>query len=148
QVVIDPLRLIKYGLSYGEVIEAIDANNRQVGGQHVTLGPEQYLVRGLGLVGDEHDIGRIVLKVADGTPVYLRDVARIEQGPAPRFGAVTRDGQEVVLGMALSRIGTNAADVVDAVKEKVETVRAALPAGVELEPVYERTELVEAAVGT
>ncbi|HEX6995726.1 MAG TPA: CusA/CzcA family heavy metal efflux RND transporter [Gammaproteobacteria bacterium] len=148
QVVIDPLRLIKYGLSYGEVIEAIDANNRQVGGQHVTLGPEQYLVRGLGLVGDEHDIGRIVLKVADGTPVYLRDVARIEQGPAPRFGAVTRDGQEVVLGMALSRIGTNAADVVDAVKDKVETVRAALPAGVELEPVYERTELVEAAVGT
>lgn len=148
QVVIDPLRLIKYGLSYREVIEAIDANNRQVGGQHVNLGPEQYVVRGLGLVGDEHDIGQIVVKVDDGTPVYLRDVARIEQGPAPRFGAVTRDGNEVVLGMVLSRIDTNAADVVEAVKEKVEIVRSALPAGVALEPVYERTDLVDAAVGT
>src|SRR5690606_3394340 len=84
QVVIDPLRLLKYGLSYRDVIEAIDANNRQVGGQHVNLGSEQYVVRGLGLVGDEEDLGRIVLEVADGTPVYLRDVARIEQGPAPR----------------------------------------------------------------
>jgi len=148
QVVIDPLRLIKYGLSYRDVIDAIDANNRQVGGQHVNLGSEQYLVRGLGLVGDEHDLGRIVLKVADGTPVYLRDVARIEQGPAPRVGAVTRDGAEVVLGMALSRIGTNAADVVEAVKEKIEIVRSALPAGVVLEPVYERTDLVDAAVRT
>jgi len=148
QVVIDPLRLIKYGLSYREVIEAIDANNRQVGGQYVNLGPEQYLVRGLGLVDGEKDIGRIVLKVEDGTPVYLRDVARIEQAPGLRFGAVTRDGEEVVLGMVLSRIGTNAADVVEAVKEKVATVQSALPEGVELEPVYERTELVEEAVGT
>src|SRR5690606_6647573 len=108
----------------------------------------QYLVRGLGLVDGEKDIGRIVLKVEDGTPVYLRDVARIEQAPGLRFGAVTRDGEEVVLGMALSRIGTNAADVVEAVKEKVATVQSALPEGVELEPVYERTELVEEAVGT
>src|SRR5690606_33269675 len=65
QVVIDPLRLIKYGLSYREVIEAIDANNRQVGGQYVNLGPEQYLVQGLGLMDGEKDIGRIVLKVED-----------------------------------------------------------------------------------
>jgi len=148
QVVIDPLRLIKYGLSYREVIEAIDANNRQVGGQYVNLGPEQYLVRGLGLVGGENDIGRIVVKVDGGTPVFLRDIASIEQAPGLRFGAVTRDGEEVVLGMALSRVGTNAADVVAAVKEKAATVRSALPAGVELEPVYERTDLVDEAVGT
>src|SRR5690606_35608433 len=148
QVVIDPLRLIKYGLSYREVIEAIDANNRQVGGQYVNLGPEQYLVRGLGLVGGENDIGRIVVKVDGGTPVFLRDIASIEQAPGLRFGAVTRDGEEVVRGMALSRVGTNAADVVAAVKEKAATVRSALPAGVELEPVYERTDLVDEAVGT
>ncbi|HEX7082196.1 MAG TPA: CusA/CzcA family heavy metal efflux RND transporter [Gammaproteobacteria bacterium] len=148
QVVIDPLRLIEYGLSYREIIEAIDANNRQVGGQYVNLGPEQYLVRGLGLVDGEKDLGNIVVEVEDGTPVYLRDVARIEQAPGLRFGAVTRDGKEVVLGMALSRIGTNAADVVEAVKEKVETVRSALPDGVVLDPVYERSDLVEQAVGT
>ncbi len=148
QVVIDPLRLIKYGLGYKDVMAVIEANNRQVGGQYVNLGPEQYLVRGLGLVADERDIGNIMVKVVDGTPVYLRDVARIEQAPALRFGAVTRDGKEVVLGMALARIGTNAADVVEAVKQKVATAQSALPEDVEIKPVYERTELVEKAVAT
>ncbi|MCB1676281.1 MAG: efflux RND transporter permease subunit [Halioglobus sp.] len=148
QVVIDPLRLIKYGLSYTDVMTVIEANNRQVGGQYVNLGPEQYLVRGLGLVANERDIGNIVLKAVDGTPVYLRDVATIEQAPSLRFGAVTRDGKEVVLGMALSRIGTNAADVVEAVKQKVAIAESALPEGVAIKPVYERTELVEKAVGT
>ncbi len=148
QVIIDPLRLIKYGLDYKTVMAAIEANNQQVGGQYVDLGPEQYLVRGLGLLHGERDIGRIVLKSVDGTPVYLSDVARIRQAPALRFGAVTRDGREVVLGMALSRIGTNAADVVEAVKKKVAIARAALPKGVSLDPVYERTELVRKAVNT
>lgn len=148
QVVIDPLRLIKYDLDYRTVMEAIEANNRQVGGQYVNLGPEQYLVRGLGLVANERDIGNIMLKAVDGTPVYLRDVANIEQAPGLRFGAVTRDGKEVVLGMALSRIGTNAADVVDAVKEKVAIAASTLPEGVVINPVYERTELVEEAVST
>ena len=148
QVVIDPARLLKYELSYRDVMEAIEANNGQVGGQYVDFGPEQYLVRGLGLVSGERDIGHIVVKVEEGTPVYLRDIADVTQAPALRFGAVTRDGREVVLGMALARIGTNAATVVDAVKEKVATVQSALPDGINLEPVYERTELVEQAVGT
>ncbi len=148
QVVIEPLNLIKYGLTFREVMEVIEANNRQVGGQYINIGAEQYLVRGLGLVADEHDIGSMVISVADGVPVYLRDIATIEQGPALRFGAVTRDGEEVVLGMALSRMGENAANVVDAVKEKVEIVNAALPEGVVLRPVYERTDLVDEAVNT
>jgi cobalt-zinc-cadmium resistance protein CzcA len=148
QVRIDPLKLIKYGVSYTDVLEAIGANNRQVGGQYIDQGPEQFLVRGLGLLKDEADIGRIVLKVADGTPVHLSDVAAITQGPALRFGAVTRDGEEVVLGMALSRIGENAKDVVDAVKEKLKTATEALPDGVVLKPIYDRTELAEAAVST
>ncbi len=148
QVVLEPLRLIKYGLGFSDIMAVLEANNRQVGGQYIDMGPEQYLVRGLGLVTGEADIGNIVVKVQDGTPVYLRDVATIRQAPALRFGAVTRDGKEVVLGMALSRIGTNAKDVVDAVKEKVEIVRDALPEGVVLNPVYERTDLVEKAVNT
>ena len=148
QVVIDPLSLIKYDLAFTDVMGVIQANNRQVGGQYVNLGAEQYLVRGLGLVEGEHDIGDMVVKVEDGTPVYLRDVATIEQAPSLRFGAVTRDGKEVVLGVALSRIGTNAADVVDGVKQKVEIADSALPEGVVLDPVYERTELVDKAVST
>ena len=148
QVVMDPFSLIKYDLTFTEVMEVIEANNRQVGGQYVNLGAEQYLVRGLGLVENEDDIGSIVVKVDDGIPVYLRDIADIRQGGALRFGAVTRDGKEVVLGMALSRMGENAKNVVDAVKDKVGTVDQSLPEGVVLRPVYERTDLVEKAVGT
>ncbi len=148
QVQFEPLKLIKYELGFRDVIEAIEANNRQVGGQYIDQGPEQYLVRGLGLVEGERDISDIVIKVKDGTPVYLRDVAKIVQAPALRFGAVTRDGKEVVLGMALSRIGENAQNVVDAVKAKLSIVEQALPEGITLRPIYDRTELVEKAVGT
>jgi len=148
QVVMDPLSLIKYDLTFTEVMQVIEANNRQVGGQYVNLGAEQYLVRGLGLVENEQDIGDMVLKVEDGTPVYLRDIAEIVQDGAIRFGAVTRDGKEVVLGMALSRLGENAAAVVEAVKEKIDILDESLPDGVELRPVYDRTDLVDEAVGT
>ena len=148
QVVIDPLRLMEYDLSFREVMEVIERNNGQVGGQYINQGSEQYLVRGLGLVENETDIGNIVVKVEDGTPVFLRDVAEINQQPALRFGAVTRDGEEVVLGMALARIGENAKNVVAAVKEKFGVVESALPEGVALRPVYERTDLVDKAIST
>ena len=148
QVVMDPLNLIKYDLTFTDVMEVIEANNRQVGGQYINLGSEQYLVRGLGLVRNERDIGDMVVKVEGGAPVYLRDIAEIRQGGALRFGAVTRDGKEVVLGMVLSRIGENAARVVEATKEKVAIIDQSLPDGVVLRPIYERTDLVEKAVGT
>ncbi|HFQ14034.1 MAG TPA: efflux RND transporter permease subunit [Gammaproteobacteria bacterium] len=148
QVVIDPLKLIEYGLSFRDVIELLESNNRQVGGQYINQGAEQYLVRGLGLVHDETDIGNIVVKVEDGMPVYLRQVAKISRQPALRFGAVTRDGREVVLGMALARIGENAKNVVDAVKRKLELVKSTLPEGMTITPIYDRTDLVEKAVRT
>jgi len=148
QVIIDPLRLIKYQLDYKSVMQAIESNNRQVGGQYINLGSEQYLVRGLGLVKSEDDIGQIVIKVDEGVPVYLRDVADIKQAPSLRTGAVTRDGEEVVLGMALARIGENAKNVVDAVKQKVKIAESALPEDIKIRPIYDRTDLVEKAVGT
>lgn len=148
QVVIDPLQLIKYELSFTDIITVIQANNRQVGGQYINQGSEQYLVRGLGLVENENDIGEMVVKVDDGTPVFLRDVAEIKTEGSLRFGAVTRDGKEVVLGMALSRVGENAANVVEAVKVKADIVDQSLPDGVKLRPVYDRTELVDKAVWT
>lgn len=148
QVQIDPQRLYARGLGFADVINAIPANNGQVGGNVMDVGREQFLVRGLGLLKSTRDIGEIVLKAEDGVPVYLRDVATVVEAPAPRFGAVTRDGEEVVLGMALSRIGENAKDVVEAVKGKLDVVRSALPKGIILKPIYERTDLVNKAVGT
>lgn len=148
QVRIDPQRLIKYGLGFRAVMEALAANNRQAGGQYVNLGREQYLVRGLGLVSSVQDIGGIVVAEHDGTPVHVRDVAEVMEAPALRTGAVTKDGHEVVLGMALARMGENAKTVVAAVKQKVAAVQQALPQGVTINPVYDRTELVDKAVGT
>jgi cobalt-zinc-cadmium resistance protein CzcA len=148
QVQIDPQRLYARGLGFRDVVNAIPANNGQVGGNVMDVGREQFLVRGLGLLKSVEDIGEIVLKSEDGVPVYVRDVATVVEAPAPRFGAVTRDGEEVVLGMALARIGENARDVVEAVKGKLDVVRAALPETMVLKPIYERTDLVDKAVGT
>ncbi len=148
QVHIDPQRLYARDLGFSDVIDAIAANNGQVGGNVLDVGREQYLVRGLGLLKTGEDIGGIVLKAEDGVPVYVRDVAEVRQVPAPRFGAVTRDGEEVVLGMALARIGENAKEVVEAVKTKLAAVENALPDGMVIKPIYERTDLVNEAVGT
>lgn len=148
QVLIHPQKLIKYGLSFKSVMEALAANNRQVGGQYVNLGQEQYLVRGLGLVANTTDIGNIVVAAHEGVPIYVRDVAEVKEGPAVRFGAVTRDGKEVTLGIALSRINENAKNVVDAVKQKLKLAQQALPAGVTLNPVYDRTDIVDKAIKT
>jgi heavy metal efflux system protein len=129
-------------------MDALAANNRQVGGQYVNLGREQYLVRGLGLVAGTRDIGGIVVAERNGTPIYVRDVAEVREGPAVRFGAVTRDGKEVVLGIALARINENAKNVADAVKAKLALAKQALPAGVSINPVYDRTEIVAKALDT
>lgn len=148
QVLIQPDRLLKYGLTFKAVMEAITANNRQVGGQYVNIGQEQYLVRGLGMVGATRDVGNIVVSAHEGTPVYVRDVADVKEGPAVRFGAVTKDGKEVVLGQALARINENAKDVVAAVKAKLEIAKKTLPPGATLRPVYDRTDLVDRAMST
>ncbi|SOZ05363.1 efflux RND transporter permease subunit [Cupriavidus taiwanensis] len=148
QVLINPQKLIKYSLSYKAVMEALAANNRQVGGQYVNLGQEQYLVRGLGLVANTTDIGNIVVAEREGVPIHLHEVAEVKEGPAVRFGAVTRDGQEVALGIALARIHENAKQVVDAVKQKLQLAQQALPKGVTLNPVYDRTDIVKKALKT
>ena len=148
QVLVDPRRIIKYSLTFKSVMEALAANNRQVGGQYVNLGKEQYLVRGLGLVTDTRDIGGIVVAERNGTPIYIRDVAEVREGPATRFGAVTLNGKEVVLGMALARINENAKNVVDAVKTKLARAKEALPTGVAINPVYDRTDIVKRALDT
>jgi cobalt-zinc-cadmium resistance protein CzcA len=148
QVLIHPQKLIKYGLSFKAVMEALAANNRQVGGQYVNLGQEQYLVRGLGLVANTTDIGNIVVAEREGVPIHVHELAEVKEGPALRFGAVTRDGKEVALGIALARINENAKNVVDAVKQKLTLAQQALPAGVTINPVYDRTDIVDKALGT
>jgi cobalt-zinc-cadmium resistance protein CzcA len=143
QVLVDPEKLIEYGITFKQVMEALTANNRQVGGQYVNLGRGQYLVRGVGLMTGIPGIENAVLAQEHGTPILVRDVAAVKEGGAVRFGAVTRDGKEVTLGIALARLHENAKNVADAVKARLEVVRQSLPAGVTINPVYDRTDIVE-----
>ncbi|MGD9402283.1 MAG: CusA/CzcA family heavy metal efflux RND transporter [bacterium] len=149
QIQVNPYALHKYGLALEDIVEAVHDNNRNAGGQFLVLGSEEHLVRGVGLLETLEDISGIPVKVEDGVPVRIGDVARVEYGNEIRRGVVTRNGRnEVVSGMVLKLYGENTSRVIERLYEKVEEVRASLPAGVELVPYYEQAELVREATGT
>ena len=150
QVSLDPNKLQSYGLTLRDVYEAVSRNNANVGGAYIQKGAEQYLLRGLGLVEKPEDIANIVVKTgAEGVPIYVRDVGEIVEGATVRQGAVTSSGKgEIVAGIVLMLKGANSRSVVEAVKERVEQVKKSLPAGVELVPFYDRTQLIDRAIAT
>jgi len=150
QVKVDPAKLQSYNLSLREVLAAIAGNNANVGGAYIERGPEQYLLRGIGLVESVDDISNIVVKTgAEGVPVFVRDVATVVTGAAVRQGAVTADGKgEVVVGIAMMLKGENSRTVAERVKERIEQIRKTLPKGVELIPFYDRTELIDRTIKT
>ncbi|HEY3322544.1 MAG TPA: CusA/CzcA family heavy metal efflux RND transporter [Planctomycetota bacterium] len=153
QVQIDPNRLLKYELTLQNVREAVQANNSNAGGWYIEGQHEQLVVRGEGMIrgGDDGlaDIRNIVLKSIDGTPIYVRDVARVEYGAEIRQGAVTMNGKgEVVTGIVLLLKGANTKKVIEGVKKKVEAVQATLPTDVKLTPIYDQAMLVNKAVST
>lgn len=149
QVLVDPARLLQYGLTLREVVESVENNNANAGGGFIVRGWEQTYIRGLGLIRSMDDIGRIVIKAKDGAPVYLNDVAQIGIGAEPRQGAVTRDGKgEAVAGMVIMLQGANSKDVVSRVKASLPSIQASLPKGVTLHPFYDRTSLIEACIET
>ncbi len=148
-VKVRPDDLVKYGLSVGDVHEALARANATAGGGVLVQGWEQSTVRSVGLAGGIEDLQQAVLLARDGTPVTVRDVADVEFGTATRLGAVTRDGRgEAVAGMVIMLRGANAREVVDHVKAALPRVHDALPDGVRLEVFYDRTDLVEACVST
>ncbi|AMV27820.1 Cobalt-zinc-cadmium resistance protein CzcA [Gemmata sp. SH-PL17] len=149
QVRIDPDRLVKHGLTFDQVVEALQKNNRNVGGGTVRRGGTVLLVHGLGRTANVEQIRNIVVTAHDGVPVRVRDVADVEVGHEVRRGAVTADGKgEVVLGLGFMTMGENTHEVTWAMKHKLDDVRAALPPGVEAKPVYDRTELVDHVIRT
>jgi cobalt-zinc-cadmium resistance protein CzcA len=149
QVLVRPERLVKYGLTVGQVAEALERSNGNAGGGVMVEGWEQAYLRGVGLLKDIPDIERVVLRAHDGTPVYLRDVADVVIGAEPRFGAVTRDAKgEAVAGMVIMLKGENAKDVVERVKSAIGKAQATLPAGARINVFYDRTSLIEACIKT
>ena len=149
QVEVDPFLLHQYELSVEDVSTAIQANNRNVGGQYLQINSEEHLVRGIGLIRNLDDIREIPLKAVNGTPVRIGDVAEVEHGGALRRG-VTMLGaeEEVVSGIVMKLFGANASAVIEALYEKVEQVQSGLPAGVKLVPYYEQADLVANATRT
>lgn len=147
-VLIDTKKLQNIDVTYEEIINALQRSNQAAGGQYLEFNREQYLIRGAGLYKSLDDIRNTVIKSGAGQAVTIRDVAIVETGSAPRFGAVSIDGKEAVMGMVLQRTATNAAKVVECIKEKIETVNSTLPEGVSIQTIYDRTEITHKAVNT
>jgi cobalt-zinc-cadmium resistance protein CzcA len=149
QVRIDPNRLIKHGLTFDEVVEAVQDNNRNVGGGSITQNSQMLLVHGVGRTGNITQIENIVIKAKDGVPIRVGDVAEVQIGHEIRRGAVTADGRgEVVYGLGFLLMGENSHDVTNRLKEKLDEIKTTLPPGVEVIPVYDRTELVDHVIET
>src|SRR5947208_11533352 len=137
------------GITMQKMREAIRASNSDVGGRTVELSEFEYVIRGKGYLKNINDLGNIVLKTDNGTPVLLRDVARVELGPDERRGIAELNGEgEVASGIVLQRFGMNALDVIENVKKRFAAIATSLPKSVEIVPVYDRSNLIYAAIET
>jgi len=149
QVIVDPARLRAYGITLERIAQVIRGSNRDVGGRVVEMAEAEYMVRGRGLLRGAADIEELVLAAPGGTPVRIRDVARVELGPDERRGVAEFNGEgEVVSGIVVARHGANALQVIEGVKQQIERLKAGLPQGVTIETVYDRSELIRRAIDT
>jgi cobalt-zinc-cadmium resistance protein CzcA len=149
QVRIHPARLVKHGLTFDEFVGAVEKNNRNVGGGNIRQNGQMLLVHGLGRTVNVGQIRNIVVAAQDGVPIRLQDVAEVQIGHETRRGAVTADGKgEVVLGLGFMLMGENSHEVTWHMKRRLEEVKATLPRNVQVEPVYDRTELVDHVIRT
>jgi cobalt-zinc-cadmium resistance protein CzcA len=148
-VIVDPESLIKYGLTLNEIEEALVSNNENVGGGQVERGGESLLVHGLGRVVNVDEIKAIALSASNGQPLYLRDVAEVRIDHEIRRGAVTFQGQgEALLGLGFMLLGENSNEVAENLRARLESASKALPDDVQVEVVYNRTELVAQVIDT
>jgi len=149
QVIVDPVKMRAYGIPLMRVAQVIRDSNRDVGGRVIEMAETEYMVRGRGYLRGAADIEDLVLRAEKGTPVRVRDVARVELGPDERRGLAELNGDgEVVSGIAVARFGENALRVIDNVKSRIEELKPGLPEGVSIETVYDRSDLIHRAIGT
>ncbi len=148
-VVVDPGRMRTLDIPLSKIRDAIRASNIDVGGRVVELAETEFMIRGRGYLRGAKDLEQIVLRSEGGTPVHLRDVARVELVPDERRGVTELNGEgEVVSGVAVQRYGQNALTVIDAVKARIAEIKSSLPDGTEIIPVYDRSELIHRAIET
>jgi cobalt-zinc-cadmium resistance protein CzcA len=150
QVRVDRARLLAQGVTLAEVVEAIEGANVSTGGGYVERGEEAFTVRGQGMLQSANEIEQVVIRTGtNGTPVLVRSVADVEVGAALRHGVITHNGQgEAVTGIVMMLLGSNSRDVVRDVGERVKEIQADLPAGVQIEVIYDRADFVGRTIST
>jgi len=149
QVTVDPVKLRAYSIPLMRVAQVIRDSNRDVGGRAVEMAETEYMVRGKGYLRGKSDIEMLVVKSDKGTPVLIRDIARVELTPDERRGLTELNGEgEVVSGIAMARYGQNALEVIANLKAKIAEIGPGLPEGVTVQTVYDRSELINRAIDT
>ncbi len=145
QITVDPAVLAQYGLTLNDVAQRVEENNQNFGGGFIEHNDEQYTLRGAGRVQSTEGLGNIVLLSHNGVPVLLRDVATVAIGPAPRHGAVLRNG-ETVSGMVIMLKGENGKRVIQAIKQRIAEMH--LPPGVKISPFYDQSSVIDGTIQT
>ena len=150
EVAVNPVQLKAMNVTIPEIFEALKKNNQNTGGAYIDKKPNAYFIRGVGIVSSITDIeNTLVKKQPNGIPVIIRDVAKVQFGSPPRYGAMTYNGEkEVVGGIVLMLKGANSAEVVSRVKERLPTIQKSLPADVVIEAFIDRTNLIDRAIST
>lgn len=149
QIQIDPAALLRYDITVADVVSVLEAGNQTTGAQFLEVDSEQYVVRGIGLARNLTDLGDVVLKVVDGTPIRVSDVSSLEIGGGVRQGLATADSEgEVVAGLVLKLYGENTSRVIAAVRKRFDEINATLPEGVRAVPYYDQATLVNKASAT
>ena len=148
EVAVNPNFLKSVGVSITDVYKALENSNENTGGAYIDKNPNTYYIRTNGIARSLTDLENIVVDVRNGRPILIKDVATVQFGKAPRYGALVRDGEEAVGGRVMMLKGANSAAVTERVKERVKQIEKSLPEGVVIEPYLVRDKLVSTAIGT
>ena len=149
QIDLDPNALLAHNIPLSEIVTRVKSSNGDVGGKTFEVSTTEYFVRGRGYFKSIADIENVVLKVENGTPVYVKNVGSVHLGGALRRGVAELDGKgEVVGGIVVMRYGENALSVIDGIKRKIDNIKSSLPAGVRIVPTYDRSELINRSIAT
>jgi copper/silver efflux system protein len=148
QVDVDPNKLRAYNIPLSTIVQAVQHSNNNVGGNVVEQAGQWAVVRGIGLIESTDDVANIVIGSANGTAIYVRNVAEVKLGNAFRTGVLDKNGKEAVGGVVIARYGVNTLDVIQSVKQRIEAIKSGLPKGVQIVPFYDRTLLIQRATHT
>ncbi|MCB1024214.1 MAG: efflux RND transporter permease subunit [Acidobacteria bacterium] len=148
QIDVDPNELRGYSIPISKVVEAVQRSNNNVGGNVVEQSGQWAVVRGIGLIESTADVENIVIGSSSGTPIFVKNVAKVKLGDAFRVGALDKNGKEAVGGVVIARYGVNTLDVINATKKKIKEIEVGLPKGVRIVPFYDRTQLINRATST